>query len=1109
MSLISSNLKISSDLAYQIDIPYPVVRLNFFNNRIVVPLTEHTVIRIDQSENRLAKAFQKAFQKTRLDKGIYSAILDNFNAGTYTKSQVSIEFVGAKDGYSYPDFELTFDCFYEETEKGFWAVVPALGLESFTEKFDDLNKTITAAIKLEFVRKRRLNMVQQIISAIWYDVMEIETPEIALKFHTPSELSTLNEKRQEEILPKVAEQIYINQPVTFGRKTELEQLARAVRGKFNKSVVLVGASGVGKTALVWELVRQKKRFGITAKFFETTASTLIKELTQATGWQDNLVYLCRELSKKGDVLFIRNLLELFEVGQYEGNSVSMAEYMRSFVSRGEIILISECTDEEYARIELNSPNFLSMFQIIRLEEPRDNLEDIIVKKINFIAESEQTQIEQEAIRETIRLNRRYTPYSGFPGKPIRFLESILLNQKQTQQKNQMEGHASTTAIHLNRSVVIQHFCEETGMPTFMVDPSVPMDLLKIKRFFHDNVFGQDKAVDAVVDLLASVKTALTREGKPIASFLFVGPTGVGKTEMAKVLADFMFGSRNRMIRFDMSEYSNPYSVTRLTGVSYFEDGLLTSAVRREPFCVLLFDEIEKADPTFYDLLLQMLGEGRLTDSSGKLVNFCSTIIIMTSNIGAANLQNNRVGWRRDLDIESVTNHFMSAVRKHFRPELFNRIDKVIPFEPLTKEVIRFIVDREIALFKKREGILHRKIDFYLDDAVLDYLGEIGYDAKYGARQLQRAIRESLIIPLSHDLNSFDFDDQLVVNVTHNDGKLAIHIEADPLKLELLLEDLAQTDYADHTSDLRRHIFQLMEGRFFVRLLSELDMMERKKKRNERKFWKNEKNAENYAYYLATKQNVEDMAQLIEEFEIEFALMCMDMKPYHTNLIEDVKIWENDYFNLKVELFNRLTPQSNFCYFGFYGQHLDRLVTIYFNLFEEKGFKINAHTVWYRERYYKEEITIKQEVYDEASEKTKMVHHTVPRAKYIKNPFNRYLPNAYRPTQSGDKLVGIEIILNGTCPFLYLEDEVGLHTWKQNVKNLQYWVICQAEAYRTPVEIHRKSFWDNKKSRRTITDDHIKDSQLKLNREIPKGSHAALLQDALDQRFNKKLDKALI
>ena len=292
-----------------------------------------------------------------------------------------------------------------------------------------------------------------------------------------------------------------------------------------------------------------------------------------------------------------------------------------------------------------------------------------------------SKIENEAIKETIRLNRRFTPYAGFPGKPIRFLESMLLNDKSKYGK-------------INSSKVISSFCEETGMPQFMVDPEISMNVDEIRERFNKHVYGQERAVDWISNLLASIKTALTRTGKPIASLLFVGPTGVGKTEMAKALAEFMFGSEEKMVRFDMSEFSDHWSILRLTGESFFKDGLLTSAVRREPFSVLLFDEIEKAHHDFYDLLLQILGEGRLTDSGGKLVNFCSTIIIMTSNVGAKNLQNSPIGLQKNDQVESISELFLEAARKHFRPELFNRIDQIIPFKPLSKEVVRSVVGRE-------------------------------------------------------------------------------------------------------------------------------------------------------------------------------------------------------------------------------------------------------------------------------------------------------------------------------------------------------------------------------------------------------------------------------
>ncbi|MCB0626109.1 MAG: ATP-dependent Clp protease ATP-binding subunit, partial [Saprospiraceae bacterium] len=257
----------------------------------------------------------------------------------------------------------------------------------------------------------------------------------------------------------------------------------------------------------------------------------------------------------------------------------------------------------------------------------------------------------------------------------------------------------------------------------------------------------------------------------------------------KVLAEFMFGSRDRLTRFDMSEYSSAYDVMRLTGLSFRNDGLLTSAVRREPFCVLLFDEIEKAHSDFSDLLLQILGEGRLTDSRGKLVNFCSCIVIMTSNIGASKMQGNRISLKKELDTKQVTEHFLSAVRAYFRPELFNRIDQVIPFEPLSRPVVRQVVDRELQLLQEREGIRFRRMHLQLAPEVYDYLAEHGYHAQYGARHLQRIIRERLIVPLARALNAEDFDDQLVVTVAPDGEKLRVEVEADPLGLELLFEEL--------------------------------------------------------------------------------------------------------------------------------------------------------------------------------------------------------------------------------------------------------------------------------------------------------------------------------
>jgi ATP-dependent Clp protease ATP-binding subunit ClpA len=521
---------------------------------------------------------------------------------------------------------------------------------------------------------------------------------------------------------------------------------------------------VGKTTLIRELAYRKAELSLDRDILETTAARMIKELTGERGWQDNIMHFIKELRETDAILFVRNLRELFEVGQYVGNEVSVADFLQPFLTRGEITLVGESTEAEKSQIELRSPSYLAGFHVLNIEEPRGKrLEKIILDRVSTTAGQQEVSVTKEAIHEVVRLNKRFSPYAGFPGKPIRFLESLILERKADDRYR---------SKRLGKSEIIRHFCEASGLPIFMVDPSVPMQLERTDSFFSNQLFGQPDAVKSLVDVLASVKTALTRTGKPIASFLFVGPTGVGKTEFAKVLAEYMFGSRDRMERFDMSEYASPYAVGQLTGLIPGQDGILTAALRRQPFSVVLFDEIEKAHPSFYDLLLQVLSEGRLSDPKGQVANFCSSIIIMTSNIGASNLQENRIGWTREVDQNTVQTHFQAAVQSHFRPELVNRIDKIIPFVPLGQEEMKKVLDREIRLLRNREGINNRKMHFQIEEEVLDYLAQKGYDPVYGARYLQRTLREELIIPLARALNREDLDDQLAVKAILKGGESA-------------------------------------------------------------------------------------------------------------------------------------------------------------------------------------------------------------------------------------------------------------------------------------------------------------------------------------------------
>ncbi|MEM1124085.1 MAG: hypothetical protein AAGJ18_26850 [Bacteroidota bacterium] len=410
-------------MAYSISIPFYAFTLQFSpENTLRTPLSDASAVRLNEDFHLLAGRYAEVFQKKVINKGDYQQLLNEYLEGSYQESEVEIFFKASKDKISYPEFSLTFVYFSKiVSDKGArWGIVPALGVEAFADDEFQLEENIEEAIYSEFIRKQRGKSVRAIIATIWYEVVEMQKQTIDFRFHSLKELEDIQEGKEAAFLPKIAKKVEIGRPVTYGRKELLNQLTKAVKGKFNQNVLLVGASGVGKTALVWELVRQKSKRKITNEFWETTASTMIKELTGDTGWQDNLALVCRELSKGNDVLFVRNFMELFEVGQYSGNTVSMADYLRPYISRSEVTLISECTEEERAKIELRSPNYLSLFQVIRMEAPQKDLEEIIIKKVKDLASNRRIELETEAIKETLRLNRRFTPYAGLPGKPIRF-----------------------------------------------------------------------------------------------------------------------------------------------------------------------------------------------------------------------------------------------------------------------------------------------------------------------------------------------------------------------------------------------------------------------------------------------------------------------------------------------------------------------------------------------------------------------------------------------------------------------------------------------------------------------------------------------------------------
>jgi ATP-dependent Clp protease ATP-binding subunit ClpC len=331
---------------------------------------------------------------------------------------------------------------------------------------------------------------------------------------------------------------------------------------------------------------------------------------------------------------------------------------------------------------------------------------------------------------------------------------------------------------LTAEIVTDAFTRETGLPRVLIDDDVPLPLDKTEAWFARRVIGQPEAVRRIPDLLATVKARLARPRQPLASLLLIGPTGTGKTELAKALAEFLFGDVARLSRFDLSEFSDPWSVQRLIGVGPTE-GLLTARIREQPFSVLLLDEFEKADSSFFDLLLQILGDGRLTDAAGRVADFCNAVIVMTSNLGAQSFQRGAPGFRHDRTGNESAEHFDSAVRNFLRPEIYNRIDAIVPFHPLDSETVRHITERQLDLIRQRDGLRLRQVELELAPQVAEHLAKRGYEPRYGARPLKRTIERELLLPLAEALTNRNDDVPLQAEAALDGTTVSVNVRSLP------------------------------------------------------------------------------------------------------------------------------------------------------------------------------------------------------------------------------------------------------------------------------------------------------------------------------------------
>ncbi len=559
----------------------------------------------------------------------------------------------------------------------------------------------------------------------------------------------------------------------FGRDALVDELVGALLGDGGVGLVLVGPSGVGKTAIVHEVVRRltarNQAAGVRRDVWRIDGARFIAGQSHVGQWEARAAGLITELSATGDVLFADDLASLVYAGRTRTASTNLGQYLVPSLERGELTLLGECTDARWAQVRQEAPALAALMRVVPVP-PLDRERSLPVvlgalRELESQAAGElPPRLSPQAIEVLLDRATRFRPHEALPGRAIRVLHRVLGGP------GQVDDEAG--ARRFGPAEVWAALASETGLPDFVLGAAPPRPRADLVRELAEQVAGQPEAVEAVADAVLAMQAGLGDPDKPLCTYLLVGPTGVGKTETAKALARMLFGSADRLLRFDMSELASAHGLARLIGEPGAPDGELTAALRAQPLRVILFDEIEKAHPRVFDTLLQLLGEGRLTDAAGRTADARQAIILMTSNLGVREAAA-RPGFITAVDAAAA--HYLAAVRAFFRPEFFGRIDRVVPFRPLDRGALRVVVEHALGRLLARRGLRQGKVMVDVEPALLELLVEQAYDPRYGARPLERLLERRLTVPLARHLVGKSGAQRALVELARRGGELALSV----------------------------------------------------------------------------------------------------------------------------------------------------------------------------------------------------------------------------------------------------------------------------------------------------------------------------------------------
>ncbi len=558
-----------------------------------------------------------------------------------------------------------------------------------------------------------------------------------------------------------------------GRRKEVMELVEINARKSKNNVILVGEAGTGKTKIVEDFAYRlaKGRFeGVIeqTRILELNVSALMAGTQYRGGFEEKIMTLLHELENRPDtILFIDEIHLIMGAGATDGDSVDLANLLKPALGRGDIRCIGATTLKEYRKFIGKDPALERRFQMLRVEplSPKSTLK-VLQSLQPILEEHHNVQISPEALEAVIQLTERYMPNRTFPDKAIDMLDQACarhrINSLMRSGRRDAQAVGNLVTPHSIRKVVSQ----AAAVPIGDITRDDRMHLANMGDKLKRRIIGQDEAVDKVVSAIKKSRAGLSDPNRPDSVMLFLGPTGVGKTQLAKELAKSVFGAANHLITFDMSEYVEAHSVSKLIGappgyVGSEQEGLLTGAVQNTPFSIILFDEIEKAHPQIFDIFLPIMDEGRLKDSDGKLIDFKNTIIIFTSNIGAETLGQE----------EPDTGHseVLDALREHFRPEFINRIDEIVPFHRLVFEDVRTVL--QIMVNDIRRRIHDRGMGIRMYQRAYEFLAEKGYNPEYGARELKRTVERYIANPISEHIMDNTFADGDMIDVKMENDEL--------------------------------------------------------------------------------------------------------------------------------------------------------------------------------------------------------------------------------------------------------------------------------------------------------------------------------------------------